>query len=265
MRLSYDRDRLKSEFRAAKPYPFVGVDGFLDADTARRVAASYPTFDDAVAQGMTFKAVNEYRKVQVTDSSKFPAAVKELHDAISSPEFIRDLEHITGIRGLLPDPKLAGAGMHLTGTGGRLDVHIDFNHDEKRGLHRRLNLLVYLNPTWDPSWGGALELWDPEMTACEHRFEPKLGRAILFETSRISFHGVEPVRSPDGRPRLSFAAYYYTREAPEGWDGVSHSTIFRARPDEKLRRYVLMPLDRFVRGTIPRMKKKVKQLLVGHE
>ena len=44
--------------------------------------------------------------------------------------------------------------------------------------------------------------------------------------------------------RKSFAAYYYTKEAPPGWDGVKHSTLFRARPDERFRRYVLMPAER---------------------
>ena len=29
-------------------------------------------------------------------------------------------------------------------------------------------------------------------------------------------------------PRLSFATYYYTREAPENWKGDVHGTIFRA-------------------------------------
>ena len=33
-------------------------------------------------------------------------------------------------------------------------------------------------------------------------------------------------------PRLSFAAYYYTDEAPEGWAGEAHSTLFKPRPGE---------------------------------
>jgi hypothetical protein len=53
--------------------------------------------------------------------------------------------------------------------------------------------------------------------------------------------------------RQSFAAYYYTKEAPPHWKGQSHSTIFRARPQEKFKHHVLMPLERTVR--------RVKRLL----
>jgi hypothetical protein len=44
--------------------------------------------------------------------------------------------------------------------------------------------------------------------------------------------------------RKSFAAYYYTKEAPAHWNGVSHSTIFKARPDEVLKGNVMMPLEK---------------------
>ena len=70
----------------------------------------------------------------------------------------------------------------------------------------------------------------------------------VFNTTESSFHGVTPVTSPAGISRNSFAAYYYTMEAPEAWDGTRHTTVFRARPNERWRARVLVPLERLGRA-----------------
>ena len=52
-----------------------------------------------------------------------------------------------------------------------------------------------------------------------------------------------------------------TKEAPAGWDGSAHTTIFKARPNEVLKGKVLMPLSvasqRF-RQVVSGLKKKIK-------
>ena len=243
----YDREALRAAFDAAQPFRHIVVDDFLAPAFAAEIAAAYPSFDEAREQGFEFDFVNERRKIQVTESSRFPEPVKRLHEALASDAFLADLRFITGIDGLQADPELAGGGMHVTGAHGRLDVHVDFNYVEERDLHRRLNILVYLNPEWKAEWGGAIELWDRDVKTLHHSIVPALGRMVLFETSEISFHGVSPLEGPEQVVRQSFAAYYYTAEAPAGWDGTKHNTIFRARPDERLRRYVLMPAEQLRR------------------
>lgn len=235
-------------FVRAVPFPHIAIDNFIDLETCRTIAAEYPTFENARALGFEFKAVNERKKVQITDQAKFPPAVKALSDFLASPAFLADLSALTGIPNLLADEELFGGGIHMTGPHGRLDVHVDFNRGP-HGLYRRLNLLLYLNPEWDDAWGGQIELWD---TAVNHRalcLTPALGRCLIFETSQISFHGVAPLSCPPGYARRSFAAYYYTKERPpQGADAVMHGTLFRARPGETLRRYVLMPAEKITRG-----------------
>jgi hypothetical protein len=49
--------------------------------------------------------------------------------------------------------------------------------------------------------------------------------------------------------RRSFAAYYYTKAPPPGWDGVRRSTVFRARPDERWKGQVAMPLESLAHST----------------
>src|SRR5262249_47342433 len=92
-------------------------------------------------------------------------------------------------------------------------------------------------------WGGQFQLWDKEVKNCEATFDPTFNRCVIFATSEISFHGVVPVSSNAPVPRRSFAAYYYTKEAPAHWRGASHGTIFKARPEEKVKGLVLMPAE----------------------
>lgn len=253
-----DREALRQRFRSAQPFPFIVIENFLIPGAADEVAAAFPSFERAREQGFSFNFVNEQRKVQITDPSKFPDPVQRLQQAIASPEFLADLEFITGIPGLLADEKLEGGGMHLTGTGGRLDVHVDFNLLEQRKLFRRLNILLYLNPTWRQEWGGQIELWDKDVRTCFLRTPPDLNRCLIFETSDISYHGVAPVSAPAEVVRRSFAAYYYTREAPPNWNGTFHSTVFKARPNERLRKLVHMPVEKLRRQLAERVRQSKK-------
>lgn len=238
-----DRESLRAEYAGATPFPFFKIDNFLDEDFAQSVVAAYPTYDNARKLGLEFDKVNERLKIQITDSTKFPAPVAQLAQALSSEEWLGELEHITDIPKLLADAEFNGGGMHMTGPGGRLDVHVDFNYVPQHSLHRRLNILLYLNPVWEDTWGGNIELWDKSVRQCCQSFKPAFNRCVVFETSELSYHGVTPVKAPAHYVRQSFAAYYYTKEAPAGWDGTQHSTVFRARPNEKLRRYVMMPAE----------------------
>jgi Rps23 Pro-64 3,4-dihydroxylase Tpa1-like proline 4-hydroxylase len=239
-----DQEALRKQYLAAEPFPFVKIDDLLDPAFADEVSASYPTFEKAGEMGMTFKSVNERRKIQITDEKLFPEPAKRLSRALASSEFLSALGFISGVPNLLADAELAGGGLHLTGPGGRLDVHVDFNLLEERQLHRRLNLLLYLNPTWKTEWGGHVQLWDRNVKECRHDFEPKHNRCVIFETSDTSYHGVTPVAETAPHDRRSFAAYYYTREAPANWTGTAHNTIFQARPDERVRGFLLMPAQR---------------------
>lgn len=260
----YDRDALREQFRSAEPFPWLKIDNFLQPEFAEAVARSYPPYEVATGLGRQFKAVNENRKVQIVDYDKFPDPVKRLSDAVANPQFMEDLSYITGISNLMWDVGFAGGGMHETARSGWLDVHVDFNVHEQLGAHRRLNILIFLNPIWDQRWGGVLELWDRDVRTPVHALSPIHNRCVVFETSGKSWHGVTAVNCPDGIARKSFAAYYYTREAPAGWNGTVHDTIFRPRPDEYFKRHVAMPAvaarERF-RAGVRNVKGAVKRLL----
>ena len=83
---------------------------------------------------------------------------------------------------------------------------------------------------------------------------PLINRCVVFETSDISFHGVEPVTCPPDVARKSFAGYYYTEDPPPNWDGKMHSTVFKPRPDEQLRDLVFGSVDRLQRAAYKRFR-----------
>lgn len=234
-------------FKEAEPFPCICIDNFLLPDFADRVASCYPDYQKALGVGDEFVSLNERKKIQITDPECFPGPVSELSEAISSPPFMQILEDMTGISQLVWDPDFSGGGMHLTASSGILDVHVDFNYEEKLSLYRRINILIYLNPVWEAAWGGAVELWDRDVKACVKSFEPVHNRCVIFETSDYSYHGVTAVQTPGSISRNSFAVYYYTKDAGEN-DGSSHggnhTTIFRARPDEHMKKYWSMPIKR---------------------
>lgn len=260
-------ETLNSNIRDIKPFPHFCIDNFLDASFANDVHDSFPSYEDSKTMGKEFSAVNEKYKIQVCDASKFPLAILKLHQLLASPEFVQTVSQMTGIPNLLPDPELIGGGIHETNSGGRLDVHVDFNFIEKTQWHRRVNILIYFNKGWQEEYGGYLDLWDKDVKQCHGAFAPIFNRACGFSTSEISYHGVTPVHCPPGKARKSFAVYYYTKEAPAGWDGVKHSTVFKARPDEWLKGHVLMPYEQSLRNskrTIRSLKNTVKTF-VGRE
>lgn len=76
-----------------------------------------------------------------------------------------------------------------------------------------------MNPQWDESWGGALELYDENVKPVQ-KIWPILNRCVIFTTSDTSYHGhPEPMKLPEGMYRRSLAMYYYT--GPTGRKGRS--------------------------------------------
>lgn len=214
--LELNLDRYKKEFEEACPYRHVIIEDFLETDVAKAVEAGF-----AVALAHKDPAAPKAHKdvLHKTGTPKWdtmtPVQVEALK-AVNAERFTDYLQKLTGVDKIHSDPDLNGGGLHSSKRGGFLNVHTDFNFHPKTGLLRRLNLIVYLNQEWREEWGGALELWNQTVTKCEGKFYPKFNRAILFETSEISFHGHPvPMTCPDDVTRKSIALYYYS-EWPEG-------------------------------------------------
>jgi Rps23 Pro-64 3,4-dihydroxylase Tpa1-like proline 4-hydroxylase len=247
-------------YQSGSPYHHICIDDFLPASVAEQVRA------EALAQGekeAQFSSAQEHLKTSYNPDT-LPLYTRSVFNALNSRPFLRFLEEMTGIKGLIPDPYYLGAGIHRTNNGGYLGIHADFNYHKRMNLERRLNLLIYLNPDWKPEYGGAFEVWTDDMKEQVAAFPPQMNRMCCFSTSSTSMHGnPEPVNHPDGNPRISIALYYYTSTWSD--DKVAHSTLFRSRPgtDDKdeHKAHRLMKLKRYTPPAFqPFMEKVVRKL-----
>lgn len=215
-------------YASAAPFPHAVVDALLPTELLDRVCTE--------VEGMRAWELDKRKTTSIkrgtTDPETWGPATREMATLLNSAGFLRYLEAMTGIEGLIPDPYFAGGGVHAIPPGGHLKIHADFNRLERYQLDRRVNVLVYLNRHWEAAWGGNLELWDPYMKACEVSVSPIANRMVAFSTTSTSYHGhPDPLACPEDRHRLSFALYYYTNGRPEGERVREHSTLYRDRAD----------------------------------
>lgn len=200
---------LAPRFAAAAPFPHAVLPALLRPGIAEAAEDAFPP---AGAPLWThYRHVNE-RKQGSPRREAYPAAVAQVVRALQAPEFVDWLSQLTGIPGLFADPELEGAGMHLSQRGGFLNVHTDFQrHHHHPRWRRTVNLILFLNRDWDPSWGGAIELWPATMEACAVAVPPVSNTAVIFRSDGRSFHGhPTPLDCPPDRSRRSLALYYYT-------------------------------------------------------
>ncbi|MBN8471544.1 2OG-Fe(II) oxygenase [Corallococcus exiguus] len=217
----------RDTYGAARPHPHVVIDGFLGARLATELAGVFPGATGApwLRRDHPEQAAR-LGQLQRKAFDGVHGALRHLLAEFSGMSFLDFLETITGIKGLIADPHFRGAGLHLTLRGGHLALHADFNRDRMRALTRRLTVLYYLNPGWEPAWGGDLELWNADLSRCEARIAPVLDRLVVMAHGDTHWHGhPAALACPEGRGRATVAAYFYTAEespdAPE-----AHSALW---------------------------------------
>jgi 2OG-Fe(II) oxygenase superfamily len=223
-RLGLILKREGQHYRTADPFPHVVIDGFLAPELLQHVTAEFAAMDRS-----DWRRSNSghERKLSTEDDSRFGPFTTKVIAALNSGTFVSFLERLTGISGLIADPHLRGGGLHEIEPGGKLGVHADFNVYERLKVYRRLNLLLYLNSSWQDAWGGHLELWTPDCRTKVKSIGPLFNRAVIFDTSNRSYHGhPHPLACPDGETRKSIALYYYTTEYPYQEDLAPHGTLF---------------------------------------
>lgn len=236
---------LARQYQNNQPCPHILLEDFIQTETALEMAREFPQpTSDAWTQ---YKHPNE-NKLGMPKRDRFPPLLGAVTDELNSPEFVKWISQLTGIPGLVADLMLEGGGLHQSGPGGYLNVHTDFSkHHFHPTWHRRVNLILYLNPEWEEGWGGAIELWEKApgggIARCAAKYPPLLNQALIFTTNEKSLHGFpDPLKCPEGQSRKSLALYYYTVEKDASF--VAHSTDYFARPQDSRTKATMIWLDK---------------------
>ena len=249
---------------ANKPWPHLVIDDFFDPEWLERVRLEAAATDRSKRYAKFLDRKTDHNKFAFLPDAVGPETTR-LVNFLNSGPFLTFLEKLTGITGLLADPSYFGGGLHKILTGGFLEIHADFNHLKRYDLERRLNLLLYLNKDWQPSYQGDLEMWDrPSMTRVT-AIAPVFNRCVIFSTTAESLHGHPvPLATPPGTERMSIALYYYTNT----WEPVAaeHSTLFyisqnnsvRFRADRMLKTLIQDLTPPIFRKTIRAIKRRTR-------
>ena len=195
------------------PVPMWIIDDFLPNDIFNEVVAE----KSFVSNWTDFS--NEYSSSKRKESRNVTGAplLESLMMSFNSNKTVNWLESITETEGLIPDPHYLGGGFCKVMSGSKLDLHTDFNWNNRLRLNRKVNLMLYINKEWNDDWGGALEFWDNEKSHCIQRIEPLPNRLIFWMYDTKLIHGFPGVLDcPDDISRDNLIHFYYNSNST--WD-----------------------------------------------
>lgn len=206
-------DALSYEFKNNKPFNHVIIDNFWKKDIADEIVKDYDIITSDEKNFYVYDNPIE-KKLVVNHWDKFPKTTYTAFSYLNSLEFLNILEKITNIDNLKTDVGLHGGGCHVHPKGGKLNIHLDYSIHPKLKLERKLNIIIYMTPNWMSGWGGNLQLWSHDdinnsPKKCEKAIDIKFNRAVIFDTTQNSWHGLpDELNLPNGIKRQSMAVYY---------------------------------------------------------
>ena len=212
-------NRLHEEFMAADPFPGVVIEDFIfPSETLLDAVGNWPKPDDNLWK------VHRGRKQDMSNVANLKPALRCVASMFDSPERLQWLSKICE-KDLVGDESRFGAGLHQTATGGRLGIHVDFNRLGK--LYRCLNVILFVNKDWNPSWDGNLELWSSRTSGPIVEIDPVFNKLVIFETSDRSWHGHPKLLTcPEGVYRKSITWYFYSKERPQHHASDRETTLY---------------------------------------
>jgi hypothetical protein len=239
LKFAKQRESLREEYLLQKPYPYAIFDGLFSEELISAVNDEIDRtpfeIDERNISNIEVKKRSNFR-----DNEDVPKNVAQIFSVLNGGKFLELISELTSIEGLISDPYFDGGGVNIIENEGTLAVHVDGTTQHRMNLSRRLNVILFLNHSWDPAWNGYHEQWEyldssrgaldvEQRWRCVRKILPKSNRLLVFTTNDHSWHGhAGHLSVPREIKRRSLIAYYYTASRPRS-DGVfeaPHRALF---------------------------------------
>ena len=214
-----------------KGYPHIVIDNFLDEETALKLYDE--CINGAPRGGWTNFTRAGSNMEEYNDLVYCEKGHKITYDLMHSGEMCYELEQLTDMVGLMPDPHLVGAGYSRFKPGSDLKPHYDFNWNDRLKLHRRLSCFLYLTPEWKDEYGGHIQFWDGnpnenKKAKIATEIAPLFNRLVIFgNLVKGPVHSVKPVKAPKELQRTSIRWFYYQSNSTYNPDDPPHRSIYK--------------------------------------
>jgi 2OG-Fe(II) oxygenase superfamily len=221
-------------FKNSAPFDHCVIDDFFHVDFAEHLTNEFPDYNSD--KWFCYKNPIEDKKA-LNDWNAFPEKTYKAFFALQSTNFVDLLSSAVG-KTLYVDHGLHGGGWHIHGSKGNLNPHLDYSIHPKVGMQRKLNIIIYLSKEFKPEvHGGHLGLWDHNLNTGKpgeliKEVEPLYNRAVIFDTTQNSWHGMSrPLSQPEGIYRKSLAIYYLCE--PQSNASKHERALFAPREHQK--------------------------------
>ena len=235
----------KEQWNNAKPVRHLAIDNLLPDEFCKLISPDASILDEAKLSD----TLKERKRVAQDLKTSHPAIHEALY-AFQDPKVIKAIEDLLGTGTLIADSSLYAGGFSIMTQGDFLNPHLDNSHDGEQKLYRAINLLFYITPEWQESYGGNLELWEPGLKQ-RTQIHSKYNRLVIMETHTTSWHSVSKVSSDNLRCCVS--NYYFSDSPLLGNKSYRHVTTFEARPEQNLRERFATKIDGITRNTLAKI------------
>lgn len=233
-------ENIKKEntYLGASPFPHMIIDDFLPEKIIQQLVEEFPANDDKIWDRVNNKSIQVKLRSNWVSFSDVQPTTLSLINFLNSGPVLKLIAEISNIKHLISDPYLTGGGLNLMERDGHLAIHSDGNWHDDMQLHRRLNVILFLNKDWKKEWKGDLEFWDKDLTQCQKAIAPIYNRLAVFTTHDYTFHGVpQYIKCPKNQGRKSVIQYYYTsakRPIEEVEIETPHRAIWKNKVEENI-------------------------------